>query len=136
MATAPAFAATVNVGSVLASTSADTGLGPVQPTHVATVFTAGASGSRIDALRIQGCGTTTAGMLNIWRQVAGAGNYLLIDQQAITAITASSTVAAFQLIVNYDAASENMLLLGAGDLLVISCETVQNLCVTAIGGNF
>jgi len=75
-------------------------------------------------------------MLNIWRQVAGAGNYLLIDQQAITAITASSTVAAFQLIVNYDAASENMLLLGAGDLLVISCETVQNLCVTAIGGNF
>jgi len=140
MGTTPAFAATVLVGTALAPATADTGLGPVQPTHLTTLVTAGASGSRIDVIRYVLIGTTAAvGVLNLWRQAAGAGNYFLIDQVTVPITTPSSTVPTFEQITNYDSSGENMLLLGAGDVLAISvmAAALQSLVmVTAIGGSF
>lgn len=58
-----------------------------------TVFTAGASGSRIDDLTIKATGTTTAGMIRLF--LHDGTNARLWKEIPILAITPSGTVAAW-----------------------------------------
>lgn len=130
MATAPVFTGTVNVGSGLIPATLDTSL--TAPTNVTTILTAGASGSRIEEIRFQGVGTTVAGMVNVFR--FDGTTYHLIDQIVISAVTSSTTAAAFQFVKTYA-----NLLLKSGDTLRVSGTIAGNqslVKVTALGGDF
>jgi hypothetical protein len=129
-AAAPAFAATPNRGFHLISATLDTSL--TAPTNGVTIFTAGASGSKVDQITVQGVGTTVAAVCNIF--VYNAVTYALIDQFLITAITSSTTAVAYQAIHTY----ENMIL-DATETLVATQTVAGNqslLMVTAQGGDF
>lgn len=91
MSTTAQYASTPKIGSALLTT-ADTSL--TAPTTVGIAFTAGASGSRIDYIDIQGVATTNAGLVNIF--IYDGSTYFLYTQIPIVAITSSTTAAAFQ----------------------------------------
>lgn len=125
----PAFAAAVNVGSALPST-ADTSL--TNPTNQVTVATAGANGMKISAIDVQGVGTTVAGVVNIFRH--DGSTYHLVDQFVITAVTSSTTAAAYRNSRKYED-----LTLNANDTLRASQTVAGNaslLKVNAYGANF
>jgi hypothetical protein len=90
MASTAQYAATAKVGSALL-TSADTSL--TAPTTVGTVFSAAASGSRIDYIEIQGVATTVAGLVNLF--IFDGTTYFLWQQVPIIAVTSSTTAPAF-----------------------------------------
>ena len=90
MSTSAQYASTPKIGSALLTT-ADTSL--TAPTTVGTVFTAGASGSRIDYIDIQGVATTVAGLINLF--IFDGTNYFLYNQVPVIAITSSTTAVAF-----------------------------------------
>lgn len=93
MATAPAFASTPRAASAL--------LGAVEtdlqvPTTTSTVFTAGASGSKVEEIVVQASksgsliATTVAGLVYIF--LHDGSTYHLFDTMTVTAVTASATV--------------------------------------------
>lgn len=60
---------------------------------LATIFTAGSSGSRVDDIVIQAVGTTTAGMVRLF--LHDGTNARLWGEVPVTAVTPSATVQAF-----------------------------------------
>lgn len=60
---------------------------------IATIFTAGSSGSRIDDIVIQATGTTTAGMVRLF--LHDGTNARLWAEVPVSAVTPSGTVPAF-----------------------------------------
>jgi len=95
MATTAQYASTPKIGSALLTT-ADTSL--TAPSTVGTVFTAGASGSRIDYIDVQGVATTSAGLVNIF--IFDGTNYFLYTQIPVQAVTSSTTAPAFQAVIS------------------------------------
>jgi hypothetical protein len=95
MSTSAQYASTPKIGSALLTT-ADTSL--TAPTTVGTVFTAGASGSRIDYIDVQGVATTNAGLVNIF--IFDGTNYFLYTQIPVLAVTSSTTVPAYATVVS------------------------------------
>ena len=95
MSTSAQYASTPKIGSALLTT-ADTSL--TAPTTVGTVFTAGASGSRIDYIDIQGVATTVASLVNIF--IFDGTNYFLYTQIPVQAVTSSTTAPAFQTMIS------------------------------------
>jgi hypothetical protein len=87
MATAAQYAATPRaaVAVVSAANTARDGTGTL-----VTVFTAGASGSRIDDIRITAAGTVTAGVVRLF--VHDGTNARLLQEVMVTAVTPSTTV--------------------------------------------
>lgn len=129
-AAAPAFAATPNVGTGLVPATLDTSL--TAPTNVTTIFSAGASGSKVDQIQCQGLGTTVAANVNLF--LVRSGTLYLIDQFPITAVTSSTTAVAFFLAHTY----ENLVLV-SGDVLKVTNTVAGNqslINVTAFGGDF
>lgn len=126
MATTPAFAATPRIG-VGQVTTADTSR--TAPTNVATVFTAGSNGSRIDSVVIEGTGTTTAGVIRLW--IYDGTNYRLFNETLVTAITPSTTVAVFTASLSY-----NTLLLPNGYSLRATTNNSETFNIFAFGGDF
>jgi hypothetical protein len=90
MSTSAQYASTPKVGSAVLTT-ADNSL--TAPTTVGTVFTAGASGSRIDYIEAIGLSTTLASIINLF--IYDGTNYFLWQQVPVTAITTSTTGASF-----------------------------------------
>lgn len=62
---------------------------------IVTVATAGSAGGRVDRLRIQALGTTTAGMVRLYESVDNGVTNRLIAEVPVTAVTPSGSVAAF-----------------------------------------
>lgn len=60
---------------------------------IATIFTAGSSGSRVDDIRIQAVGTTTAGVVRLF--LHDGTNARLLSEILVPAVTPSTTVPAF-----------------------------------------
>lgn len=97
MASAPAFASTPRAASAL--------LGAVEtnlqvPTTTSTVFTAGASGSKVEEIVVQASknslvATTVAGLVYIF--LHDGATYWLFDTMTVTAVTASATVPGIRL---------------------------------------
>ena len=98
MATAPAFASTPRAASAL--------LGAVEtdlqaPAQSSTVFTAGASGSKVEEIVVQASksgsliATTVAGLVYIF--LHDGSTYHLFDTMTVTAVTASATVPGLRL---------------------------------------
>ena len=90
MATSAQYATTPRTGVGIVTT-ADTSR--TAPSTVVTVFTAGASGSRIDRIDLCAVGTTTATMVRLF--IYNGSTYYLWKEVPVSAITPSSTVAVF-----------------------------------------
>ena len=95
---------------------------------IATVFTAGASGSRIDDVTITAVATTTAGMVRLL--LHDGTNARLLREVEVSAITPSGTVAAF-----IASLSNLALVLQSGWSLRASTHNAEtfNVCVTRAG---
>ena len=126
MAAAPSFAATVKASAVNIAT-ADTSR--TAPTNVGTVFTAGASGSRIDEVNIISTGTTTSGVVRLWVYTGSA--YYLLSETLVTATTPSTTQAVFSSVSTY-----NNLMLPSGYSLRATTNNAESFNVIAFGGDF
>jgi hypothetical protein len=127
------YASTPKFGSATLST-ADTSL--TAPTTVGTILTAGASGTRIDYIDIQGVATTVAGLINLF--VFDGTNYILWQQVPVIAITSSTTATAFTALLSSNGNANFMpLTLPTGYSLRATTTVAQTgIRVTAYGGDF
>lgn len=133
MATSAQYAATPKIGSANLTT-ADTSL--TAPTTVGTVLTAGASGTRIDYIDIQGVATTTACLVNLF--IYDGTNYILWTQVPVIAVTSSTTAPAFAATLSSNVNANLMpLILPTGYSLRAAVSVTQTgVRVTAQGGDF
>lgn len=133
MSTSAQYASTPKFGSATLTT-ADTSL--TAPTTVGTIVTAGASGTRIDYIDIQGVATTAAGLINLF--VFDGTNYILWQQVPVQVVTSSTTVPAFAAILSSNSNANIMpLTLPTGYSLRATTSVAQTgVRVTAYGGDF
>ena len=125
MALNPQYANTPKSSTVIIST-ANTNRDGTTGTY-GTLFPAGASGARIDKVRVQALGTTTAGMVRFFVGTS------LIYELPVMAVTASGTSPVFGAYVTF----ENGLALGASVTLKVSTNNAESFAVTVInGGDF
>lgn len=131
MTTTPNFAGTPRCG-VAQITTANTNLDGTGT--IGTIFTAGSSGSRIDAINIKATGNTTAGMIRLY--IHDNSNARLIAEIPVIANTASSTNPAFEF--NESAAVSNLfpLVLPVNYSLRASTHVAETFNVVAFGGDF
>jgi len=104
-----------------------------------TVYTAGASGSRIDSLIIQATGTTTAGMIRFFSSIDAGTTKRLIAEVPVLAVTAAATTPCFQTVLTSQNASfmQNGLVLQANSLLYASTNNAEAFNVIAVNaGDF
>jgi hypothetical protein len=129
MAATPQFASTpkVGIGQLSAANTNRDGSGTV-----VTVVSAGANGTRIDAVTIEATATTTAGMVRLY--LHDGANARLFDEVAVSAITPSGTVAAFSAQRLYSATQP--VLLPSGWSLRASTHNAEAFNVVAFGGDF
>lgn len=133
MASQPGYASTVKVGIgalSVANTNRD-GTGTIE-----TVFTAGASGSRIDRIVIKAKGNTTAGVIRLFIY-NGTTSYLW-REIAVSAITVSATVAGFESAMSSNNAADIgflPLVLPVNYILKASTHNAETFNVIAIGGD-
>lgn len=90
MSTSPVYAGTVKTAAAQVSTANTNRDGSGT---LATVFTAGTSGSRIDDIAITATGTTTTGMVRLF--LHDGTNARLWKELSVSATTPSGTVAAY-----------------------------------------
>jgi hypothetical protein len=131
--TVPVFPLTPNIawGSLATANTAKDGTGTV-----ATVFTAGANGARVDYLKVRALGTNTATVLRVFvnngADPTNAANNGLILEQTIAATTLSETAALADNLVSLD------LSLPAGYKIncTIGTTVAAGLRVTGVGGDY
>jgi hypothetical protein len=130
MASAPIFAATPKVGQVQVTTAntARDGTGTL-----ATIWTAGSSGSLIYKIQWTATGTTTANVLRLFITDTGGANPRLIEEIIVPAITPSTTVRVFEYVIIYP--QNNPLVLENGRLLRGSTNATETYNVHAFGGD-
>lgn len=133
MATSAQYASTPVFGSANLTT-ADTSL--TAPTTVSTILSAGASGTRIDYIEIQGVATTSAGLINLF--VYDGTNYILWQQVPVQAVTSSTTAPAFAVNLSSNGNANFMpLTIPTGySLRATTSVTQTGVRVIAYGGNF
>ena len=125
MAADPIFIASVRSEYVEISTAntARDGTGTI-----GTVFTAGASGSKVTSVTIKAESTTTAGMIRLF--VYNGSTYALLKEFTVDAITPSGTVASYERTYNPD------LILHSGWSLRASTNNAEVFNVIALGGDY
>jgi hypothetical protein len=130
VAVSPNFAATPRhaVGQVSAANTARDGTGTI-----VTVLTAGASGSRVDQIRIQAAGTTTAGVVRLF--IHDGSNARLFREVMVTAITPSASVEAWSAAIDLSSAGL-ALILPTGYSLRASTNNAETFNVFVIGADF
>jgi hypothetical protein len=133
MSTSAQYASTPKFGSATLTT-ADTSL--TAPTTVGTIVSAGASGTRIDYIEVQGVATTVASLINLF--IYDGTNYILWNQVPVIAITSSTTSPAFAANLSSNGNSNMMpLTLPTGySLRAATSVTQTGVRVTAYGGDF
>ena len=133
MASTAQYASTPKFGSATLTT-ADTSL--TAPSTVGTIVSAGASGTRIDYIDVQGVATTIAGLVNL--VVYDGTNYILWNQVPVIAVTSSTTAPAFAVTLSSNGNPNIMpLILPTGYSLRAAASVTQTgVRVTAYGGDF
>jgi hypothetical protein len=134
VATDPAFSSVINLGSALLG-SAETSL--TVPTNASVLITAGASGSKVEEVVVEGATTTltpatVAGLVYLF--LYDGTTYHLFDALQVSAVTASTIVAPFRTSKTY-----TNLILKSGWSLRASQSIAGNanlLKVTALGGDY
>ena len=132
MSTTAQYASTPNLGivNIVTANTLRDGTGAL-----GTVLTAGASGSRIDAISIKATGTTTAGMVRLFIH-NGTFAYLLTEVPVV-AITASATVPVWEAQLNTNTMTQVLpIILPTGYSLKASTNNAESFNVLATGGNF
>lgn len=134
MATTPNFSATPKVGSVAVATAntARDGTGTL-----GTIFTAGASGSRIDSIVIQASATTTAGMVRLF--IHDGTTARLYDEVPVFAVTPATSVPAWSVALGNNAplsTGRYPLMLPTGYSLRAATNNAETFQIHAIGGDF
>ena len=118
------------IGLLSAANSARDGTGTI-----VNVFTAGGTGSRIDAIDIQATASTTPGMIRLF--MFDGTNNRLIGEIPVSAITPSGTQAAFAVqLTTANLANLLPLILPTGYSLRASTEKAEAFNVFGIGGDF
>ena len=133
MSTSAQYASTPKIGSALLTT-ADTSL--TAPSTVGTVFTAGASGSRIDYIDVQGVATTVASIVNLF--IFDGTNYFLYTQVPVQVVTSSTTAPAFSAVISSNT-NANILPINLPtgySLRATTSITQTGVRVTALGGDY
>lgn len=127
MSTAANYASTpkCGVGQVSVANTNRDGTGTL-----ATIFTAGASGSRIDRVTVQAVATTTAGMVRLF--IHDGTSARLYNEVPVAAVTPSGTTSAFR----YQIPIEGGLALPANYSLRASTHNAETFNVIAQGGDF
>lgn len=132
MAAAQSYASTPRLGSGVlsaANTNRD-GTGTI-----VNVFTAGASGSRIDAITIQATAATSLGMIRLF--VFDGTNTRLIGEVPVSAITPSGTTPAFAAQLTTANLSQLLpLILPTNHSLRAATHNAEAFNVIATGGDF
>jgi hypothetical protein len=136
MAATAQYASVPKIGTAVISTAntARDGTGTL-----GTVFTAGASGSRIDTIEIQATGTTTAGMIRLF--ISDGTNHRLFAEVPVIALTPSATIPAFSATVqgNAGALANGVPLpfsMATGWSLRASTHNAETFNVIGFGGDF
>ncbi|MEN9885488.1 MAG: hypothetical protein RL758_66 [Pseudomonadota bacterium] len=132
MAAVPSYAAAPKCGIAQISTAntARDGTGTI-----GTVFTAAATGSRIDAINIKATGTTTAGMIRLF--IHDGSTSRLIDEVPVLATTPSATVPSFEVNLNTNTMAHFLpIILPNGFSLRASTNNAETFNVIAFGGDF
>ena len=106
-----------------ANITGTTGLTQLTPTST--------NGKRVDWIRVQGKGTSSAGLVFVW--LYDGTTSTVIDEIVLSAITGSTTLAAVKVDTNYSAAGFN---LPPTYQLYISISVAQDVNVYAFGGDY
>ena len=117
MASAPSYAVTPVAWTGLVPSTNDTSW--TAPTHVTTLGSAGASGTKINEIDVIPAGTVVAGLVNVF--LYDGTNYHLHESVTIAAATPSTTVAPIKTSLYYD-----NLVVPAGWSLVCSTTVVAD----------
>jgi hypothetical protein len=128
MAADPVFASTPRHEAVSVSSTADTSR--TAPSTYVTLLTAGSSGTKIESLVFEGTGTTVAGVVVVF--IYDGSTYHDFYEEAVTAVTASTTAAAYRTERTFD----NLILKAGESLRVTSQVASQLIKVHAFGGDF
>ena len=108
---------------------------------IATVFTAGSSGARIERVVVESTGTTSAGLVNLFFSTDALANTTsnthLYDSINVSAVTTSATVAPWTGSKSEANANDKWpLILGPGQTLRASTTIAQSFRITAVGGDY
>jgi hypothetical protein len=95
-----------------------------------TLHTAGADGAFFRGIRVQAEGTTTAGVVRVFVQAAGAGNNELLKEMLVSAVTPGTTIEAFSL----EWYPEGGIVLAAADVLKVSTHNAETFGIHAAAG--
>lgn len=102
---------------------------------IATIFSAGANGSRVDAIDLKSVGTTTAGMIRLF--IHDGANARLLTEVPVTAITPSGTLPSWEAQLNTNTMTQILpLLLPTGYSLHAATNNAETFNVIAQGGDF
>lgn len=132
MSTSPQYASTprCGIGQVATANTNRDGTGTI-----GTIFTAGASGSRIDAINIKATGTTTAGMIRLF--IHDGADARLLTEVPVTAITPSGTLPSWEAQLNTNTMTQVLpLVLPTGYSLRAATNNAETFNVIALGGDF
>jgi hypothetical protein len=120
----------VGIGTISTANTNRDGTGTI-----GTVFTAGSSGSRIDAINIQATATTTAGMIRLF--VYDGTTAHLINEIPVTAITPSGTLPAWAAQLNTNTMTQILpIVIPTGYSLRAATNNAESFKVIAFGGDF
>ncbi|QGH72956.1 MAG: hypothetical protein [Siphoviridae sp. ctdEk19] len=132
MATAPVYTATPKVGLAEVSTANTNrdGTGTI-----AAIFTAGASGSRIERIMVKATGTTTAGMVRLF--IHDGSSARLYTELPVQANVPSASLRTFESTLEGITTPHLLpLVLPVGYSLRASTHNAETFIVSAIGGDF
>lgn len=131
MAASPSYASVLSrvaIGVIsTANTNRDgTGTGPAT-----AIFSAGASGSKVEEIKVKARGTTTAGMVRIYLWDGSGTDGHLFEEVPVTAITPSATVETFEASITFD-----NLFIPTGWSVTASTHNAETFGVLVFGGDF
>ena len=132
MSTSAQYASTpkCGVGQVSVANTDRDGTGTI-----VTVFSAGANGSRIDAIDLKAVGTTTAGMIRLF--IHDGANARLLTEVPVIAITPSGTLPSWEAQLNTNTMTQVLpLVLPTGYSLRAATNNAETFNLLAFGGNF
>lgn len=132
MATTPAYAATprCGIGQISTANTGRDGSGTL-----GTIFTAGASGSRIDAVMLKATATTTAGMIRLY--IHDGTTARLLTEVPVVAVTPSATTPAWEAQLTANGLSDVLpIILPNGYSLRAAPNNAETFNVIAVGGDF
>ena len=118
------------IGQISTANAARDGTGTI-----GTIFSAGTSGSRIDAINLKATGTTTAGMVRLF--LHDGTNARLLTEVPVIPITPTATVPAFEVQIATNTADNILpLIIPTGYSLRASTHNADTFNIIAIGGDF